>query len=103
MEDSKSISEDFQLCQHTIQQWLLDGDKKLPQDIIIDKKYAGGFEWPSVLLITNKAEFHQFIQRNCIMRAMSRLVVLRINPATLASVLSVRYVKVLRMSDQFMG
>ena len=52
-------------------------DKNLSQDAIVEMNYIGGFEWPWVLIITNKSKFHEFEERNCIMRAMSRLVILR--------------------------
>ena len=73
-----ALSDDTKMCQNIIQKWLLVGDKDPIQDIVVDRRYTGGFEWPWVLLVTNKEEFHQFIERNCIMRAMTRLVVLRI-------------------------
>ena len=58
-----------------IERWVFD-EKQL-QDIIVEMDHIGGFEWPRVLVITRKSVFHQFEEKNCIMRAMSRLVILR--------------------------
>ena len=58
-----------------IERWVCD-EKQL-QDIIVEMDHIGGFEWPRVLVITRKSVFHQFEEKNCIMRAMSRLVILR--------------------------
>ena len=52
-------------------------DKNQSQDAVVEMNYIGGFEWPWVLVITKKSKFHEFEERNCIMRAMSRLVILR--------------------------
>lgn len=58
-----------------IERWVFD--EKQHQDIIVEMDHIGGFEWPRVLVITRKSVFHQFEEKNCIMRAMSRLVILR--------------------------
>ena len=56
-----------------VQEWLVD-EKNL-QDLIVDRRYIGGFEWPSVLLISqNHKDGVMFWERNSMMRAMSRLV-----------------------------
>ena len=56
-----------------VQEWLVD-EKNL-QDLIVDRRYIGGFEWPSVLLISqNHEDGVMFWERNSMMRAMSRLV-----------------------------
>ena len=44
-----------------------DNEKQL-QDIIVEMDHIGGFEWPRVLVITRKSVFHQFEEKNCIMR-----------------------------------
>ena len=58
-----------------IERWVCDETQL--QDIIVEMDHIGGFEWPRVLVITRKSVFHQFEEKNCIMRAMSRLVILR--------------------------
>ena len=75
--DETNHSRDKMLAsyQDSFQQWLSTEEKS--EDIIVDVGYTGGFEWPSVLVITPKADFQQFVERNCIMRAMSRLVIFR--------------------------
>ena len=58
---------------YAVQEWL--ADEKNMQDLIVDGKFIGGFEWPSVLLISqNHRDGVIFWERNSMMRAMSRLV-----------------------------
>ena len=62
--DSKNIG---------VQEWLVDESNL--QDLIVDRRHIGGFEWPSVLLISqNHEDGVKFWERNGMMRAMSRLV-----------------------------
>ena len=63
--------------QKAIKNWLHNNDGENGQDMIASFSSLGGFEWPSVLLITDNTRFNQFEEKNSIMRAMSRLVVLR--------------------------
>ena len=63
--------------QKAMKDWLLNKDGENGQDMIASFSSLGGFEWPSVLLITDNTRFNQFEEKNSIMRAMSRLVVLR--------------------------
>ena len=60
-----------------VKEWVENRNKQ-PQDLIVDKTFIGGFEWPSVLILNfgNLSSENLFHERNCIMRAMSRLVIL---------------------------
>ena len=56
-----------------VKEWLVDESNL--QDLIVDRRHIGGFEWPSVLLISqNHEDGVKFWERNGMMRAMSRLV-----------------------------
>ena len=59
----------------TLQQFLLLPSD--PRDVVASANVIAGFEWPSILMITNKRHGSQFFVRNMIMRAMSRLVWLK--------------------------
>ena len=63
--------------QKAMKDWLLNKDGENGQDMIASFSSLGGFEWPSVLLITDNTQFNRFEEKNSIMRAMSRLIVLR--------------------------
>ena len=60
-----------------VQKWLVDLEKT--QDLIASSCVIAGFEWPSVLMITNVNHPSQFYACNMVMRAMSRLVWLKTN------------------------
>ena len=63
--------------QQAMKNWLHNNNGENVQDMIASFSSLGGFEWPSVLLITDNTRFNRFEEKNSIMRAMSRLVVLR--------------------------
>ena len=60
-----------------IRKWQVDLEKT--QDLIASSCVIAGFEWASVLMITNDNHKSQFYARNIVMRAMSRLVWLKTN------------------------
>ena len=60
-----------------VRKWLVD--LSMTQDLIASSCVIAGFEWASVLIITNDKHRSQFYARNMVMRAMSRLVWLKTN------------------------
>ena len=64
----------------SIRKWLVD--LSMTQDLIASSCVIAGFEWASVLIITNDNHKSQFYARNMVMRAMSRLVWLKTNSLT---------------------
>ena len=63
-----------------VKEWV-ENTNEQPQDLIVDETFIGGFEWPSVLVLNFSNSYsNDFFQRkNCIMRAMSRLVILNVD------------------------
>ena len=64
-----------------VKEWV-ENTNEQPQDLLVEETFIGGFEWPSVLVLnlsnsSYDADF--FHERNCIMRAMSRLVILDVD------------------------
>ena len=60
-----------------VRKWLID--LAMTQDLIASSCVIAGFEWSSVLIITNDNHKSKFYTRNMVMRAMSRLVWLKTN------------------------
>ena len=62
-----------------VQEWV-ENTNEQQQDLLVEETFIGGFEWPSVLFLnfsrTHETIYNLFQERNCIMRTMSRLVVL---------------------------
>ena len=64
-----------------VKEWV-ENTNEQPQDLMVDSTFIGGFEWPSVLYLNfsnSYDSYNPFRQRNCIMRAMSRLVILNVD------------------------
>ena len=61
----------------TLRQWL--SDRSQTEDLITTAPFVGGFEWPSVMMITNTIYESEFHVRNIVMRSMCKLVWLKTN------------------------
>ena len=72
-DDTQNLDEETRTA---VKEWV-ENTNEQPQDLMVDKTFIGGFEWPSVLHLNFYHSDDLFRQRNCIMRAMSRLVILQ--------------------------
>ena len=61
----------------TLRQWLRDPSQS--EDLIATAPFVGGFEWPSVIMITSTIYESEFHVRNIVMRSMCKLVWLKTN------------------------
>ena len=61
----------------TLQQWLRDPSQS--EDLIATAPFVGGFEWPTVMMITSTIYESEFHVRNIVMRSMCKLVWLKTN------------------------
>ena len=77
--DSNNSSKITQVREYEllVRKWLID--LAMTQDLIASSCVIAGFEWSSVLIITNDNHKSKFYARNMVMRAMSRLVWLKTN------------------------
>ena len=61
----------------TLRQWLRDPSQR--EDLIATAPFVGGFEWPTVMMITSTIYESEFHVRNIVMRSMCKLVWLKTN------------------------
>ena len=61
----------------TLRQWLSNPSQT--EDLVTTAPFVGGFEWPSVMMITSTIYESEFHVRNIVMRSMCKLVWLKTN------------------------
>ena len=60
-----------------LQQWLRNPSQG--EDLVATAPFVGGFEWPTVMMITSTIYESEFHVRNIVMRSMCKLVWLKTN------------------------
>ena len=61
----------------TLRKWLSDPSQT--EDLVTSAPFVGGFEWPTVMMITSTIYESEFHVRNIVMRSMCKLVWLKTN------------------------